>query len=152
MLRRWQSLFFGGFLALLSLAATCDALAPKDYERYASESGLLIGEGDVDLGRAVFIELRCHSCHSVDRITLPPIESPLSRLIALGGEVDALPTDAYLATAVINPSHDLAQGYPRELVSEKGSSRMADYGDYITIHQLRDLVAFLHTRYRVPNR
>jgi L-cysteine S-thiosulfotransferase len=140
-------------LALLlvstSVGATCDSLAPKDYERYSSASGLVIGAGDPDAGRAAFVALKCHSCHVVDRITFPPLPSPLTEPVALGGVVAELPTDGYLATAIVNPSHDLAEGLSREMVSEGGTSRMADFGDYITIHQLRDLVAFLHTRYRL---
>lgn len=132
-----------------SMGATCDTLAPKDYERYSSASGLVVGQGDPDEGRAAFFALRCHSCHSVDRITFPPMEGPLPERVPLGGEVSELPTDGYLATAIVNPSHDLAEGFSRETVSEGGRSRMADYGDYITIHQLRNLVAFLHTRYRL---
>jgi hypothetical protein len=143
-------LSFVSLLALASLGATCDALAPKDYERYSSASGLVIGEGDPDVGRAVFLEFSCNACHEVDLITLPPIDSELEPKIALGGVVEELPTDGYLATAVINPSHELAKGYPRQVVSESGRSRMTDYGDFITVRKLRDLVAFLHTRYRVP--
>lgn len=145
-----RRLTMGSLLAVMTLGATCDALAPKDYERYSSTGGLLIGEGDADAGRAAFLELRCHGCHTVDRITLPPIPSPLAELVPLGGVVDELPTDGYLATAIINPSHDLAEGYPREIATEDGRSRMADYSDFITLRKLRDLVAFLHSRYVLP--
>lgn len=148
MMVRVKRLLFATVLAILSLGATCDALAPKDYERFSSEAGLLIGEGDPEQGRATFLALHCPSCHTVDRITLPETESPLPEKIPLGGTVDELPSDGYLATAIINPSHDIAEGYPRRIVTEGGDSRMADYGDYITVHQLKDLVAFLHTRYR----
>ncbi len=135
--------------ATFGLAAMCDSLSPRDYERYSQASGLLIGEGDVDEGRAAFIALHCHGCHTVDGITLPELPSPLPERIHLGGAVEELPTDGYLATAIINPSHELAEGYPREVVLSGGRSRMADYSDVITLHQLRDLVAFLHSRYRL---
>jgi sulfur-oxidizing protein SoxX len=151
MMVRVKRLLFGSLLALFSLGATCDALTPGDYEKYSSEAGLLIGEGDPDEGRAVFLELHCHSCHTLYRITLPETESSLPEKIPLGGTVDELPSDGYLATAIINPSHDIAEGYPRQIVTEGGRSRMADYGDFITVHQLKDLVAFLHTRYRVSS-
>jgi L-cysteine S-thiosulfotransferase len=136
-------------LLVTSVGATCDTLAPKDYEKYSSASGLVIGQGDPDQGRANFVALRCHSCHTVDRITFPPLPTSLAERIPLGGKVAELPTDGYLATAIVNPSHDLAEGFPKEVVVEGGRSRMADYGDMITIHQLRDLVAFLHTRYEL---
>lgn len=136
-------------LVITSVGATCNALSPKDYEQYSSASGLVIGEGDPEQGRADFVALHCHSCHTVYGVTFPPESTPLGKRIPLGGEVTELPTDGYLATAIVNPSHDLAKGLSREVVSEGGRSRMADYGDYITIHQLRDLVAFLHTQYKL---
>lgn len=136
-------------LVVTSVGATCNSLSPKDYEKYSSASGLVIGEGDPDEGRANFVKLHCHSCHTVYNITFPPMPTPLRERIPLGGEVAVLPTNGYLATAIVNPSHDLPKRFSREVTSDRGRSRMADYGDYITIHQLRDLVAFLHTRYRV---
>jgi sulfur-oxidizing protein SoxX len=131
------------------MAATCDAISPKDYGHYSSASGLLVGGGDVDEGRVTFLKLHCNSCHTLHLISLPMPPSPLSKRVELGGEVDELPSDGYLATAIINPSHDLAKGYKREVVTESGASRMSDYEDLLTIRDLKNLVAFLHTQYRL---
>src|SRR4030095_3696746 len=49
--------------------------------------------------------------------------------------------------AIINPSHRLVRGYPRELVEREGKSRMKDYSDTLTVRELVDLVAFLLTNY-----
>lgn len=135
--------------ALVAMAATCDAIAPKDYERYSAASGLLLGDGDPDEGRAVFLKLNCHSCHTVHLVSLPMPPSPLPARIELGGEVAELPTEGYLATSIVNPSHDLAEGYAREIVSESGVSRMIDYGDLLTVRDLKDVVAFLHSQYQL---
>ena len=135
--------------ALLSLAATCGTLTPKDYDRFASGAGLLLGEGDTERGRADFISFRCHQCHTVGTLSLPPAPTAIDEPVALGGEVLELPTDGYLATAIIHPDHELAEGYSREIATVGGRSRMADYSDVITIRQLRDLVAFLHRYYRL---
>jgi hypothetical protein len=137
---------------LVSAAATCESLTPKDYARFDSTAGLVVGEGDPEQGRADFVAFRCHQCHTVGSVTFEPAPSPLAEPIALGGPVAELPTDGYLATAIIQPDHDLAEGYPREIVTVSGRSRMADYSDLITIRQLRDLVAFLHRYYRVAER
>jgi hypothetical protein len=67
--------------------------------------------------------------------------------IALGGTVDYQPTDGRFVTSVINPSHKLARGYPKQSIESGGISRMADYSDVMTVRQLVDLVAFLHSRY-----
>ena len=136
--------------AVLSSASMCDSLVPSDYQRFSSASGLLLGEGNTDAGRAAFMSLGCTACHTVENFTFELPESPLQMRVHLGGEVEALPTDGYLATAVINPQHELAKDYEREIVSEKGVSRMADYSDVITIRQLKDIVAFVHSRYRLP--
>jgi len=52
-------------------------------------------------------------------------------------------------TSIINPSHKIHRGYSKELVESAGQSRMADYSEVMTIEQLVDLVAFLHSRYEV---
>jgi hypothetical protein len=143
-----RTLFGLAACAAFALGATCDTLTPKDYERFSSVSGLLVGEGDPNRGRAAFLALECQQCHTVSGLTLEPVPSPLGEVVPLGGTVEALPSDGYLATAIIHPDHDLAEGLPREIVSEDGTSRMADYSDLITIRQLRDLVAFLHRHYR----
>ena len=69
--------------------------------------------------------------------------------MSLGGSVNYQPTDGRFVTSIINPDHKLAPGYPTENVQEDGVSRMADYRDVMTVRQLVDLVAFLHSRYEM---
>lgn len=112
-----------------------------------SSSGFRLPEGSVEAGKAVFLELQCNSCHQVKGLDLPgPVAEPPVP-VALGGSVDYQPTDGKFVTSVINPSHKLAPGYPKEHVKSGGISRMADYSDVMTVRQLLDLVAFLHSRY-----
>lgn len=91
--------------------------------------------------------MKCNACHVVKGLSLPPpvAEPPVS--VPLGGVVTYQPTDGRFVTAIINPSHQIAPGLPKELVESGGQSRMADYGDLLTVRELVDLVAFLHTRY-----
>jgi len=112
-----------------------------------SPSGFRLPEGDVEAGRAAFLELQCNACHEVRGLDLPgPVADPPVP-VALGGTVDYQPTDGRFVTSIINPSHKLARGYPKEHIKSGGISRMPDYGDVMTVRQLVDLVAFLHSRY-----
>jgi hypothetical protein len=112
-----------------------------------SPSGFRLPEGDVAAGEAAFVELKCNACHQVMGLELPgPVAEPPVP-VALGGTVDYQPTDGRFVTAIINPSHKLAPGFPQELVKSGELSRMPDYSDAMTVRQLVDLVAFLHSRY-----
>jgi hypothetical protein len=52
-------------------------------------------------------------------------------------------------TAIINPSHKLADGYASEVVSEEGESNMYVYNRYMTVQELTDLVMYLQPHYDV---
>ena len=54
-----------------------------------------------------------------------------------------------LVTAIVNPSHKLADGYEKDQVSENGVSNMYLYNEYMTVQELTDLVRFLQPRYDV---
>jgi hypothetical protein len=117
-----------------------------------SPVGFLLPDGEVELGKAAFVELECNSCHSVDGVDLPPPTLiPLSSAsVVLGGQVFEIRTDGYLVTSIINPSHKLASGLDKEeITTSTGESRMPDYSDIMTVRQLIDLVAFLQSRYTV---
>jgi hypothetical protein len=95
----------------------------------------------------VFLEMKCNACHTVKGLDLPPPVADPPVPVPLGGVVDYQPTDGRFVTAIIYPAHKIAPGLPEELVKSGDGSRMADYGDFLTVRQLVDLVAFLHTRY-----
>ncbi len=117
-----------------------------------SPIGFRLPGGDVEKGRAAFVELQCNSCHTVDEVDLPDpvvIPSP-SAMVALGGQVYEIRTDGYLVTSIINPSHKLARGLNKEqITTSTGESRMPDYTEIMTVQQLIDLVAFLQSHYTV---
>lgn len=117
-----------------------------------SPVGFLLPEGEVELGKAAFVELECNSCHSVNGVDLPPptlIPLP-SASVVLGGQVFEIRTDGYLVTSIIHPSHKLARGLDKEeITTSTGESRMPDYSDIMTVRQLLDVVAFLQSRYTV---
>jgi len=136
--------------ALLIAVIFCGLIACDSGPR--SPIGFRLPEGDVGKGRAAFVELQCNSCHTVDEVDLPDpvvIPSP-SAMVALGGQVYEIRTDGYLVTSIINPSHKLVRGLPKEqITTSTGESRMPDYTEIMTVQQLTDLVAFLQSHYTV---
>jgi mono/diheme cytochrome c family protein len=123
--------------------ATVVACGPPE----KSASGFRLPDGDVERGKEAFVELRCNACHTVKGLDLPaPVADPPVP-VALGGLVNYQPTDGRFVTAIIHPDHELASGYPKELILSGMESRMADYSDVMTVRDLVDLVAFLHSRY-----
>lgn len=69
--------------------------------------------------------------------------------VELGGTVTRVKSYGELVTAIINPSHKLADGYPEELVSEDGESNMYIYNQHMTVQELVDLVMYLQPHYNV---
>ena len=126
---------------LMLLTAACGG--PK------SGAGLRLPDGDVERGKAAFLELKCNTCHTVAKTEMPAPSKDYAyvRVVVLGGEVRQVKTYGALVTSIINPSHSLAPGYPRELVTKDNQSAMANFNDTMTVRQLIDLVAFLQSRY-----
>ncbi|UCE03089.1 MAG: cytochrome C [Candidatus Latescibacterota bacterium] len=113
-----------------------------------SPSGFRLPDGDPIAGLAVVQEMRCHACHRIEgHDELPaPIADPAVP-IALGGTVAVLPTDGKLVTSIIHPSHQISSRYAHDMVKSGDLSRMGDYSETLTVRQMIDLVAFLHTVY-----
>ena len=99
--------------------------------------------------RLRFLELKCNTCHTVARTEMPTPSKDYAyvRVVVLGGEVRQVKTYGALVTSIINPSHSLAPGYPKELITKDNQSAMANFNDTMTVRQLIDLVAFLQSRY-----
>jgi mono/diheme cytochrome c family protein len=130
-----------GVVLLMLLTAACTG--PK------SGAGLRLPDGDVQRGKTAFLELKCNTCHTVagTEIPSPSKDYAYVRVVALGGEVRQVKTYGALVTSIINPSHSLAPGYPKELITKGNESAMANFNDTMTVRQLIDLVAFLQSRY-----
>ena len=137
-MRNWRA----AVVACGGLLVACQA-DPK------SPAGFRLPPGDAERGRAILMELKCHSCHRVygGGFPEPTVTPPVP--VVLGGPVPHVRTDGELVTSIVNPSHRLAAGYKREEIVRDGRSRMADYTQTMTVAQLIDLVAFLQTRYQV---
>ncbi len=105
--------------------------------------------GDVEQGKAAFVDLGCNNCHSVtDQMEHAPFEDGDIH-VELGGTVTRVKTYADLVTSIINPSHKLSRGTNKMTMTEDGQSRMPVYNDVMTVQQLVDVTAFLEGTYQV---
>ena len=114
-----------------------------------SARGFRLPDGDVQAGKATFVTLQCHACHSVVGTELPDHEARSETLVALGGEVRRVKTYGQLVTAIIHPTHSLAPGYAPQDVSKDGKSTMPNFNETMTVQQLIDMVTFLQAQYRI---
>jgi mono/diheme cytochrome c family protein len=113
--------------------------------------GFRLPDGDPARGREAFLALRCNACHHVAGLDLANQGNGAAN-VALGGQTVRVKNYGELVTAIINPSHRIAPGYPvRQLATADGRSLMAlaYLNDVMTVQQLIDLVAFLQSSYEV---
>ena len=80
------------------------------------------------------------------RTIVPDADPPY---VELGGPVTRVKTYGELITAIINPSHRLAPGYAKEVVSDDGESKMLIYNTHMTVQELIDIVMYLQPKYDV---
>jgi hypothetical protein len=114
-----------------------------------SERGFSLPDGDPIAGREAFIYMQCNQCHSIVGEELPAIPMADPPFVELGGTVTRVKTYGELVTAIINPSHKLADGYPEDLVADDGVSKMYVYNGYMTVQELIDIVMFLQPHYDI---
>lgn len=115
-----------------------------------SQVGFSLPAGNAERGHETFVYLQCHSCHTIRGVDLPQEpHAPEPPFVELGGDVSRVKTYGQLVTAIINPSHKLAEGYPEEVVSQDGESKMPVYNEVMTVQELIDIVAFLQPQYNV---
>ena len=88
--------------ALLSAGVACDS------GRHTTAGFSLPADANPERGRQAFSDLGCPACHRVLGLDLPSptVQPPVP--VVLGGEIDRKLSDAYLVTAMISPSHQLA--------------------------------------------
>jgi sulfur-oxidizing protein SoxX len=131
-------------LLLVSLAA----LGGCDQDRTMSERGFRLPDGNASVGRETFLYMHCNQCHTIKDEQLPTVAG-FEPFVELGGSLTRVKTYGELVTAIINPSHKLADGYPEDLVSDNGKSKMYVYNGFMTVQELTDLVMFLQSHYDV---
>jgi len=133
----------------LVLAALSLTLSACDREKMMSTRGFRLPDGDAAAGREAFLYMQCHQCHSIKGVELPIIPGQDPPYVALGGDVTQVRTYGELVTSIINPSHKLATGYAKEVVSDGGLSKMYFYNQHMTVQELIDIVMYLQPHYDV---
>lgn len=128
------------------LAALAIAACSEDR---MSERGFSLPEGNALAGREAFIYMHCHECHSIAGEELPALALAEPPIVELGGTVTRVKTYGELVTAIINPSHKLARGYPLDVITNDGESKMPVYNGYMTVQELIDIVSYLQPHYDV---
>lgn len=133
---------------LALLAASCVTLSACDRDPM-SETGFRLPDGDPMAGREAFLYMQCNQCHTIAGEDLPLVPEAEPPYVELGGPVTRVKTYGQLVTAIINPSHKLADGYAEDQVSEDGKSKMYVYNGYMTVQELIDVVMYLQPHYEV---
>ncbi len=128
-------------LAIAALSTVACAPNPK------SGRGFVMPTGNVEKGKAAFVQLKCSDCHTIDRVDLPAPAAPAKMNIVLGGDVTRIRTYGELVTAIIHPTRNIS-----EKALEKGKlppiSLMKDVNHEMTVAQMVDIVTFLQPTYR----
>ena len=116
--------------------------------RHSAAGFRLPGNGDVERGKVAFVELKCHGCHTVADVDLPP-PTTIGLPLPLGGMVHEVRTDGYLVTSIIHPSHSVRYPPRAALLAPDPESHMPDFSRNMTVRQMVDLVAFLQSTYEL---
>ena len=133
----------------LFLAAPAMLLSACNPESTMAARGFKLPDGDPVAGREAFLYMQCHQCHSIRSERLPVIPDQAPPYVELGGAVTQVRTYGQLVTSIINPTHKLAVGYAKEVVTEDGMSKMYNYNQFMTVQELTDIVMFLQPHYKV---
>jgi len=124
------------------------ALSACDADRM-SEKGFSLPAGNAIAGKEAFIYMHCHECHYINGEELPVLAGTEPPFVQLGGTVSRVKTYGELVTSIINPSHKLAKGYPLDVITVDGRSRMPVYNSFMTVQELIDIVAYVQPHYDV---
>ena len=114
-----------------------------------SAKGFRLPDGDAAKGQKAFVELQCHTCHTVAGETeLPSPSETVKAPVLLGGEVAKVKTYGELVTSIIHPSHQLSPQLQKEWMEQAKLSPMGSFNHLMTVEQMIDLVAYLQPKYK----
>ncbi|MBP9865540.1 MAG: cytochrome c [Candidatus Omnitrophica bacterium] len=124
------------FLQGICFASRDEGLEPAKY--------LFIPQGNAAEGKKAFIQLKCNSCHqTADHVSpTPPVAAKIGPTF---GITQAEYPAGWIANSIISPSHTIAIDSDGQ--SEGGKlSRMPDFTDIMTVHQLIDIIAYIQAQ------
>ena len=111
---------------------------PRPSAERSRPANVTVPSGDASRGRAVFVTLKCFTCHAVRDEHHPPATRPGPDLSTAGSH-----PAGYLLESIVNPNA-LALDGPG-YTDERGRSIMPEYRQNLTVGELIDLVAYLRT-------
>lgn len=126
-------------LLLVHGIAACGAPAAPGR---AARGSVSLPEGDVARGRAAFERSGCVACHEVEGEAFPAPTTDIPTGVKLGSAWEREWTAQEIATAILDPSHQISDAYVGGVVQSGELSRMGPNTN-ITVGELLDLVAFL---------
>ena len=116
-----------------------------------SGKGLILPTGDIENGKASFIDLGCLECHAIAQADNPEQASDSAIMLELGGKVHRVKSYGELITSIINPNHIISPEYlkAKSFSNTEGelSTPMPDFNNDMTVTQLIDIVMFLDSHY-----
>jgi mono/diheme cytochrome c family protein len=116
-----------------------------------SGKGLVLPPGDIESGKATFVNLGCVQCHSVAGAEPLEYESETVPMLLLGGKVRKVKTYGELVTSIVNPEHIISKVYLDKIKSSETDGEvttpMPTFNDEMTVAELIDLVTFLDSNY-----
>lgn len=139
----WQANAWFAILILTTILSACEKSPPP-------VKGFVLPEGDIQRGQEVFTSVGCRNCHTIAGLDLPPLEQAPLFDIDLGGQVHRVKTYGELLNSIVNPNHTVSPRYRITLDPDErkdAQSPMPVFNDVISVTQLIDLTAFLHSRY-----
>ncbi len=132
------------FAAIALLALSACTGDPKPVK------GFVLPEGDIAQGEQVFVDFKCHGCHTIPEMEFPETDFQPPFVLEIGGEVYRVNNYGDLLTSVVNPDHIISPRYVAMLKNaerEVGVSPMPYYGEEMTVAELIDVIEFLHAQY-----
>jgi hypothetical protein len=139
-------------VAALSVAALALLVGCRTYPDYSSEFRFPIQTGDIQEGRAAFVDLGCPQCHAVDGVELPEWKGTRFITMPLGGDLIFAKTYADIVTSIINPNHIISDKYLEQLPANQRARTNTSpmyMNPEMKVTQLIDIVAFLNSRYKL---
>ncbi|XPF95021.1 c-type cytochrome [Colwellia sp. RE-S-Sl-9] len=130
-------------MSLISISLISCDLGPE------SPRGFSFPKGDINQGKAVLVKYQCLACHQIKGIEPEEGINNPDLNVVLGGKSTKVKTYAELVTSIINPSHKIARGYPRDVVTIDGKSKMTNFNDVMTVTELVNLVTFLESHHEL---
>jgi len=98
----------------------------------------LIAEVSVEIGKKLFTEQTCNTCHSLDGTKLigPSFKGLYNRKGKLTGGAEYLADDEYLTESILNPQAKLVDGFPPIMIPYKGK---------LDTDQVKSLIEYIKT-------